>query len=218
METEKTTEMQPVTSASLMPQQFGQKLQMAKVLCNSGLMPQGLNTPEKIAVSLQWGHELGLTPMVAVNNIAVVNGRPTLSTDIMAALARKSPEYAGLKWICQDAKRAEVVVMRKGAGYVEEYRGIFTIEEAANAGLVNKDNWKKYPSRMLAKRALAFAIKDAFPDLLAGIYQVEEVEQQEIVNIPDEPIQLNEYQEEPKQPKQLAKEVVKDDVIPEEIY
>lgn len=186
--------------SATMPATFAQKYTMAGILVKSGLLPTALNTPEKVATCLQWAHELGLTPMAGLNNIAVVNGKPTLSADIMAALARKSPEYGGIKWTCKDTKKAECIVTRKGPGYTEEYTGSFTIEEAAAAGLVNKDNWKKFPARMLAKRALSFALRDAFPDMLAGVYQPEELEEQ---SDNAEPVQLNEYTPQPQEEKKI---------------
>jgi len=159
-----------------MPVSFGNKYQMAKVLCSSGLLPSGLNTPEKVTIALQWGFELGLSPMVAVNNIAVVNGKPTMSIDMLHAIARRSPEYAGCKWVVQDEHRAECIIYRKTANYTEEVRGIYTEDMARDAGLLGKDNWKKYKARMLKHRALGYGLRDAFPDVLAGIYQPEEME------------------------------------------
>lgn len=164
------------TNASLMPVKFGDRYKMAQILAASNLMPANLKTPEQLTVALQWGYELGLSPMVSINNIAVVNGRPTLSTDIMHAVARRSPEYAGCKWVRQDDRVAECIIYRKTATYTEEVRGFYSIEMAAAAGLTNKDNWKKYPARMLKHRALSYALRDAFPDVLAAIYTEEELE------------------------------------------
>ncbi len=161
----------------LMPVSFSEKMQMSQVLAKSGLIPQGLNTPEKVCVALQWGAELGLSPMVAVNNVAVVNGKPTLSADIMHAIVRHNPEYGGLKWNCQDEKKAECIITRvMPNGIKEETIGRYTWEDAQKAGLTGKDNWKKYPARMLKHRALSYALRDAFPDALAGIYMPEEME------------------------------------------
>ena len=184
---EKTTTLGNVAAGG-MPVDFANKFRMARVLCNSGLIPSGLNTPEKVTVALQWGFELGLSPMVAVNNIAVVNGKPTMSADMLHAIARHNPEYAGLKWIEQTDKRAECVVIRKTANYTEETKGVYTWEMAQAAGLTSKDNWKKYPSRMLKHRALSYALRDAFPDVLAGIYNPEEMESVTPSNTTSEPV------------------------------
>lgn len=161
---------------SLMPKTFNEKYQMAGVLSRSGLLPAGLNTPEKVCVALEWGHELQLSPMVAVQNIAVINGKPTLSADIMAAVVKRSPEYGGCEWKELTDKAAECVITRKGIGYEEKTTSRFTWQDAQNANLTNKDVWKKYPKRMLKHRCLSYALRDAFPDILAGLYSPEEME------------------------------------------
>ncbi|MCQ2594803.1 MAG: recombinase RecT [Treponemataceae bacterium] len=185
------------TTNSLMPQTFEERYKMAGVLAKSGLIPAGLNSPEKVCVALQWGLELGLSPMVAVNNIAVVNGKPTLSADIMNAICRHNPEYGGIEWVEQSDKCAELKLTRISANGIKEVTiGRYTIEDARNAGLLVKDNWKKYPVRMLKHRALSYALRDAFPDALAGIYMPEEME-----NIPADPVNVT--------PAQMAQQAAK---------
>ncbi len=165
--------------ASLMPQSFNQKMAMAQILLESRFLPDHLNTAAKIAVALQWGHELGLEPMASTNNIYIVNGKPSLSTDIMHALVMRSAEYSGSKWLTKsnDTQKAEVVIKRKlKNGSIEEFSGYFDMEMAKNANLLHKDNWKKHPDRMLRKRALSFALRDGYPDILAGVYDPDELE------------------------------------------
>lgn len=162
---------------SLMPATFDAKLKMAATLARSGLIPTGLNSPEKVCVALQWGHELQLSPMVAVNNISVINGKPTLSADIMAAVVKRSPEYGGIEWIEQSETKAECIVKRVlSNGQVESTKSTYTIEDAQKAGLTTRDNWKKYPKRMLKHRCQSYALRDMFPDILAGLYTPEEME------------------------------------------
>ena len=168
---------------SLMPASFDAKLTMAQTLVKSGLLPQGLNTAEKVCVALEWGHELQLSPMVAVNNIAVINGKPTLSADIMAAVVKRSPEYGGIEWIEQSDTKAECVVKRVlSNGQVESTKSTYTLEDAQKAGLTTRDNWKKYPRRMLKHRCQSYALRDMFPDLLAGLYTPEEMESVEVTH------------------------------------
>jgi len=169
-----------------MPVAMNDKLALADTLAKSGLVPSALKTKEQVFVSLQWGHELGLSPMVAVNNIAVINGKPTLGADIQYALVRAHSEYAGIKWIKCDDKAAECEVSRNNGKFTEVFRGYFDMKMAESAGLSNKDNWKKYPQRMLKHRAQSFALRDAFPDVLAGVYTPEEMTESEPRNITPE--------------------------------
>ena len=166
-----------VATESLMPQTMKGKYEMAGVLARSGLIPKGLDTAEKVFVALQWGHELQLSPMVAVNNVAVINGKPTLSADIMSAVVKRSPEYGGIEWIKNTDTEAECKITRiLGNGKTESIISRFTIEDAKKAGLAGRDVWQKYPRRMLKHRCLSYGLKDMFPDILAGLYTPEEME------------------------------------------
>lgn len=166
-----------VKTENLMPQTMKGKYEMAGVLARSGLIPKGLDTAEKVFVALQWGHELNLSPMVAVNNVAVINGKPTLSADIMSAVVKRSPEYGGIEWLKNSDTEAECKITRiLGNGKTESIISRFTIEDAKKAGLAGRDVWQKYPRRMLKHRCLSYGLKDMFPDILAGLYTPEEME------------------------------------------
>ena len=62
----------------------------ALCVAKSGLAPKGIQTPEAIAVAIQFGFEIGLTPMAALQNIAVVNGRPSIYGDAALAVVQSS--------------------------------------------------------------------------------------------------------------------------------
>ena len=171
--------------SELMPRSLQEKVEMAKYLAQSGLMPGGLQAPAQVLVALQMGHELGLSPMIAVNNIAVINGRPSLSSSIMDAIVMNRPDYAGrsIKFDGQgDTRSCTVIVRRKIGENVETFEGYFDMQMAKNAGLLGKDNWKHYPDRMLKARASGYADRDGWPDALAGMLSQEEAE-----GLPPEP-------------------------------
>ena len=72
-------------------------------------------------------------------------------------------------------KHCKITIIRKTTKFTETFTGSFSIEEAKQAGLLGKDNWKNYPARMLKHRALSFAARDSFPDVFAGIYTPDEI-------------------------------------------
>jgi hypothetical protein len=59
-------------------------------VAKSQLAPKGFSNPESIFVAIQMGFEVGLTPMAALQNIAVINGRPSLWGDAQLAVVRGS--------------------------------------------------------------------------------------------------------------------------------
>lgn len=168
--------------SELMPSSLQEKVEMAKYLAQSDLMPGGLKTPAQVFVALQMGHELGLSPMVAVNNIAVINGRPSLSSAIMEAIARNHRDFAGIKITPSgegEERTCKVEIKRKTGENIETFTGYYTLAMATEAGLYpgKKDNWDKYPERMLKARASGYAARDAFPDALAGMISYDEAEE-----------------------------------------
>ncbi len=173
--------------SELMPVSLQEKVEMAKYFAQSDLMPGGLKSPAQVLVALQMGHELGLAPMIALNNIAVINGRPSLSSAIMEAIARNHKDFVGIKITPsgEGKERAcEVVIRRRVGENIESFTGFYNLAMATEAGLYpgKKDNWDKYPERMLKARASGYASRDAFPDALAGMVSYDEAEE-----IPKEP-------------------------------
>lgn len=151
-------------------------LACAEIIAKSSFCPKGMSgKPGDIVVALQMGQELGLKPMQALQNIAVINGRPSLWGDAMLAVCRLSPEFEFIKEEYLEKEKAYVCIVKRK--YEPEFTGKFSETDARTAGLWNKDGaWKSYPKRMLQMRARGFALRDAFPDLLRGIIIKEEAE------------------------------------------
>jgi hypothetical protein len=156
---------------------FPTLLKAASELAKSNIIPASFRgKPADCFVALEYGAELGLPPMSALQNIYVVNGRPTLSAQGMAGLVKRRADYNGMQLNSSPQKAVCVVKRRLPSGAVEEHTGEFTFTQAQVAGLTGKDNWKGYPQQMLEARAIAFAMRKAYPDVLAGIYTKEEAE------------------------------------------
>lgn len=157
----------------LSPKTFEQALTFANYLADSELVPKDFKgKPGNCLVAIQWGMEIGLKPMQALQNIAVINGRPALWGDSVIALVRSSPacEYI-IETQTDDAATCKV----KRRGEPEQER-TFSKKDAHAAGLTGKQGpWTQYPKRMMQMRARAFALRDVFPDVLKGLPVAEEV-------------------------------------------
>ncbi len=157
----------------------------AKVVIESGLAPQGFEKPQQVFIAVQMGMELGLSPMASLRTICVINGRACIWGEGKLGLIRQSGLLAQLEETISgegDNRTATCRVWRKGQQ--EPSIGTFSMAQAAKAGLVGKDNWKKYPDRMLTHRA-RYALNDAFPDVLFGLMSVEEAQDLAPVFDPD---------------------------------
>jgi hypothetical protein len=150
-----------------------------EMLSNSNMVPSKyIGKPGDILVCVQWGMELGLAPMQALQNIAVINGKPSVYGDAMMALVQASS-------VCEDIEEylekegttdavAVCIATRKGRKPVIAR---FSVKDAVKANLWGKQGpWTQYPNRMLQMRARGFALRDAFPDVLRGLISAEEAE------------------------------------------
>jgi len=160
-------------SFSLAPQDLDQALRFAEMLSKSSIVPKDFqNNPGNILVAVQWGMELGLQPMQAMQNIAVINGRPSLWGDAVIGLVRSS---SVCEYVIEENLEDKAICRVKRRGEDEQVR-IFTKEDAQKAGLIGKQGpWTQYPKRMMQMRARSWALRDMFPDVLRGMPIAEEV-------------------------------------------
>lgn len=158
----------------LSPQTFEQALTFSNYLAESDMVPKDFKgKPGNCLVAIQWGMEIGLKPLQAMQNIAVINGRPSLWGDAVIALVRSSPlcEYIIEE---DDGRTATCKVKRRGE---PEQSRSFSMDDAKAAGLLGKQGpWTQYPKRMRQMRARAFAVRDVFPDVLKGLPVAEELQ------------------------------------------
>lgn len=157
---------------SLAPKDLDEAMRFADMLAGSSIVPKDyIGKPGNCLVAIQWGMELGLQPMQAMQSIAVINGRPSLWGDAMLALVKAHPAFEWIKEEC-DGNVATCTIKRRGEPEVVQS---FSMEEAKRAGLTGKAGpWTQYPKRMLQMRARGFALRDAFPDALRGVVSAEE--------------------------------------------
>ena len=160
------------------PQSFGELMKFADMIQNSDLLPPGYKgKPGNIVLAVQMGSEVGLSPMQAIQSIAVINGRPAIWGDGMMGLVRQSPSCENITETITgegDARIATCIAKRRGADAVTS---TFSVADAKRAGLFGKQGpWTQYPDRMLKQRARGFALRDAFADVLKGLKTVEELQ------------------------------------------
>lgn len=164
----------PASTFDLSPRNLDEAMRACDLLSKSVMIPKDYQgNPGNILVAIQWGAEIGLKPLQAMQNIAVINGRPSLWGDAQLALVRNSPHC---EYVLEEMDDQGTAICRaKRRGEPEQVR-TFSIEDAKVAGLAGKAGpHTQYPKRMRQLRARAFALRDVFTDVLKGIPQAEEV-------------------------------------------
>lgn len=163
----------------LSQENFEHFYRMANMIAQSSMVPKAYaGKPQDVLISMEMGRSLGLSPLSAVQNIAVINGKPSLYGDAVLAVCSGHPDFENIEEepILEGNKTIGYIctVKRKGRSAVTQS---FTIEQATAAGLWGRMGpWKQYPERMLQMRARAFALRDSFADALGGVRVVEEVQ------------------------------------------
>lgn len=151
---------------------------VAQLIARSDLAPKDYRgKPENCAIAIAMGAELGVSPMQAIQGIAVINGRPAVWGDLMMALCRAHPqcEMVDEQLEFDDAGNvtAAVCVARRTGQQPQQRR--FSVEDAKRAKLWGKEGpWSQYPQRMLQMRARSWALRDLFADALRGLASAEE--------------------------------------------
>ena len=135
----------------------------------------------------------GIHPIKALMSYDIINGQPALKSS--EALARYMDAGGKIEWIKSDKESAKARFTHPSSGSFEyEY----TVEDATDAGLIQKDNWRKNRKAMLRARCASAGIRMSYPRCLNNMYLAEEVQDFEPVDI-DEP----------------KSEIIEGDIIPE---
>jgi len=175
------------TMGAIIPRNYTELLDMANIFSASKMAPKTLDSPAKIAVALQYGLEIGLPPIQAMQNIAVINQRPCLWGDALPALMYKHGHKLHEEIQGNDKDLKAICTLTRGDTGQKTVRE-FSYKDAEKAGLVTnpkKEIWRKYTARMCAMRARSWAIRDGAPDALIGLSVAEEVQDYQEPNIKD---------------------------------
>lgn len=207
---------------------FSSAVRMANALAASTIVPKDYqNNTANCIIALEMASRLAISPMMVMQNLYVVNGRPAWSSQYIIAMINSSKKYKtelqfrfdgdgdnlGCRAWVQDYNDHEVVGPR------------ISMQMAKDEGWLSKNGskWKTMPEVMLRYRAASFFGRLNCPDMIMGIYSTDEVIEmdpseytvsepeeivkqeiaqnanKEIIDIPDEDIQVEDEPQEAEQ-------------------
>lgn len=144
----------------------------------SGFLPASIKSPEQAITIALKGRELGIQPLQAFSQIHIIQGKPTISSELMLALIYRNCKGAVINYLESTSDACVIEACRPG-GKMNTFS--FNIEEAKSAGLLQKENWRKYPDAMLRARCIAIVARAVFPDAIMGAsYTAEELGGEEV--------------------------------------
>lgn len=159
------------TEVALRRDSMPSKIQYAKALADSGLLPSAYRqNPANILWAVEYGEMLGLSSMAAITGVHIIEGKPTASAGLISALVRRAGHRLR---VTGDARSATCQIIRADdPEYTFEVT--FTMEDADRAGLTGKKVWKQYGASMLKSRAITQCARDACEEALFGLHYTPE--------------------------------------------
>lgn len=135
----------------------------AKAMSASGFFQDSKSAAQAV-VKILAGSELGFGPFASMTGVHIIQNRPTLAANLIAAAVKRSGKYNYR--VIEHTDKVCSIDFYEGA--VKVGNSTYTWAEAQAAQLTSKDNWKKFPRNMLFARAISNGQKWYAPDAFNG--------------------------------------------------
>lgn len=162
------------------PLAFDHAYMIAKVFADSDIVPKHFQgKAQNVFVALCMARNLKLDPMLAIQNIYIINGVPSLSSQMLIGLINSSGLIDGSIVFESNNKPLEdlVVTAKCKLKSGEIATSSYSYAQAKNAGLLVKTPWKSAPEQMMRYRAAAYLVRSYFPQVALGLITKEEAEE-----------------------------------------
>ena len=159
---------------------FTMAYQMAKALASSTIVPRDYqNNASNCLIAIEQAQRLGVSPMMVMQNLYIIQGRPSWSSKFLIAAINNSGKfdmelqydekndkdgkpYSCLCWTMKDGRRVEGMEVNMDMARAEGWLS------------KNGSKWKTMPKLMLRYRAASFFSSLNCPELTLGLYTQEE--------------------------------------------
>ncbi len=147
--------------------------QLGAIMVKSGYFKDTREEAQAV-VKILYGAELGFGPIASMLGCYIVDGRPSLSAQLIASAIQKSGTYRYRVREWTDS-RCRIEFFDRGESVGES---TFSLDDANRASLANKQTWKQYPKAMLWARAMSQGARAYTPDVFNGaIYTPDELQE-----------------------------------------
>lgn len=165
-------------SRELEPRSLAQAERLANHMFLSRLF-SAYGSREAVLSTILAGRELGVGAMASLRGFHIIEGKPSMSAGLMAALILQSGKARYFRCIKTTDEIATFKTHR--VGEEEPMEISFKISDAERAGLIKeKSGWKKYPADMLVARVIARLARLVYPDVCFGLYTPEELGREDL--------------------------------------
>lgn len=152
----------------------------AQMLAKTALVPENYrNQPENCLIALDLANRQALSPMMVMQNLYVVKGKPAWSGSFCAAAINGCGKFTPLEYVFVESGGGGCYARatRLANGF-ECVSATITMQMAKDEGWLDKSGskWKTMPRQMMMYRAASFFARAHCPEVLLGIQTVEEVQ------------------------------------------
>ena len=156
---------------------------LARRLFQAGVFDAEVKSEDVAFAILLAGFELGFAPTVAARGIRFSRGKVSLSADLTVAACVRHREVCEFMRIVESTDE-RAVYETKRVGAPAPVSLAWTIDQAKKAGLFRNNVWGAHPAAMLRARCAMALARAVYPDLVAGVYDPDEIAE---ANRRDEP-------------------------------
>ena len=161
--------------------EWDKMMEMAEFLSKSTVIPISYqNRPENILICVDLASRMGLSPLAVMQNLYIIQGKPSFSGQAIASLIRSSGQFSNVEvnFVGEEGKDSwgcYVSAERNG----KTLKGATVTMKMAHAEGWSKKSgskWLTMPEIMLTYRAYTFFGRQFAPELMMGLHAVEELE------------------------------------------
>lgn len=165
------------------PKLMNLSFRTARMLSTSAIVPDLYrHSPENCLVAIDIANRMGVSPLMVMQNLYVVKGKPSWSGSFCAAAVNGSGRFSPLEFKFVGTPDTPeygcyACAVRLATGSYCESETI-TVQMAKSEGWLDKpgSKWKTMPKQMLMYRAAAFFARAHCSDILLGLPTYEEVQ------------------------------------------
>ncbi|MEH1808490.1 hypothetical protein [Nostoc sp.] len=139
---------------------------LSAMLAKSGFFADAKEAAQ-CGVKVLAGMELGFGAIASMVGVHIINGKPSMGANLMAAAVKRSGKY-NYRITRHDNDGCTIVFYENGEVIGES---TFTRDDAIAAGALDGKNghtWKKFPRNMMFNRAMSNGVRWYCPDIFAG--------------------------------------------------
>ena len=156
---------------------FSLSTQEKRSLCSdASSATNGKMSPQAVMLCVEtFGHLFDFNLFAIIANCYVLSGKPALNADAMVAAVRRSGQMRWMRVSFSDGEKCTIQAARTDEPEDIVHEATVTWAEAETEGYTRNPSWKRMGKLMLKARAKTALMRDAFPDIVCGVYSPDEL-------------------------------------------